>query len=155
MVNYTTYKELYGAHEAAGLITTTGRPSAPNKYLIPLYFNETPAVGKRYYFTPFNDLKKVRGIRAITNGQTTSIKKNGTTYNVPTADGYKDAVLYLLDERQNVCAAIPLNVLTAEANDGKPVYFNTPVEWRSCFVEFNSNTASLTTSNLFLFEISA
>jgi hypothetical protein len=110
-------------------------------------------VGTKINFQPDETINHVTCIRAVTSNQLTSVEESGVTKTLPTADGYKDGILHLVGYDNELKASVPLNALTSAANNGKPVYFDTPVCWHKSYIQFTGNTASVDTGDVFVLQV--
>jgi len=147
------YMQIFKPYADVGLLKKTGRPRGFECQIVKVEFDSAPSVGTKINFQPDETIHHITCIRAVTTNQLASITESGSTKTLPSADGYKDAILHLVGYDNEIKASVPLNTLTSAANRGKPAYFDTPVCWHKSYIQFTGNTASITTSNVFVLQV--
>ena len=123
-----------------------------------LPFASNATLGQQYYFNPDEVLDSVNNF--ITTIELVDSVTNSTCLTSPTTDPLsstqaKQGYLYICNTKREILATLPLYTLIRRLNAGKPqyLYFDEPVVWQNCFVQFESLSSPITTSNSIWFKV--
>lgn len=117
-----------------------------------LPFTSNATVGKQYYFNPDEVLDSANNF--ITAIEMVDTVTNATAPTVPTTDPLSAAqaaqgYLYICNTKREILATLPLYALIRRLQAGKPqyLYFDDPVIWQNCFIQFESLGTAITTAH--------
>lgn len=117
-----------------------------------LPFTSNALVGTQYYFNPDEVLDSANNF--ITTIELVDTVTNATAPTVPTTDPLSAAqaaqgYLYICNTKREILATLPLYTLIRRLQAGKPqyLYFDEPVIWQNCFVQFESLGTAITTAH--------
>lgn len=117
-----------------------------------LPFTSNATLGQQYYFQPDEVLDSQNNF--ITCIELVDSVTNATAPTVPTTDPLSatqatQGYLYICNLNREVLATLPLYTLIRRLNAGKPTYFyfDEPVVWQNCFIQFESLGSAVTTAN--------
>jgi hypothetical protein len=117
-----------------------------------LPFTSNATLGQQYYFQPDEVLDSKNNF--ITGIELVDTVTNATAPTVPTTDPLsttqaRQGYLYICNLNREVLATLPLYTLIRRLNAGKPtyLYFDDPVVWQNCFVQFESLGTAVTTAH--------
>lgn len=117
-----------------------------------LPFTSNATLGQQYYFQPDEVLDSKNNF--ITGIELVDSVTNATAPTVPTTDPLSavqasQGYLYICNLNREVLATLPLYTLIRRLNAGKPtyLYFDEPVVWQNCFIQFESLGTSVTTAH--------
>ena len=117
-----------------------------------LPFTSNATVGKQYYFNPDEVLDSANNF--ITAIEMVDGVTNATAPTVPTTDPLSAAqasqgYLYICNTKREILATLPLYALIRRLQAGKPqyLYFDDPVIWQNCFIQFESLGTAITTAH--------
>lgn len=117
-----------------------------------LPFTSNATLGQQYYFQPDEVLDSKNNF--ITGIELVDTVTNATAPTVPTTDPLsttqaRQGYLYICNLNREVLATLPLYTLIRRLNAGKPtyLYFDEPVVWQNCFIQFESLGTAVTTAH--------
>lgn len=117
-----------------------------------LPFASNALVGTQYYFNPDEVLDSANNF--ITTIEMVDSVTNATCLTTPTTDPLSatqaaQGYLYICNTKREILATLPLYTLIRRLQAGKPqyLYFDEPVIWQNCFIQFESLSSPVTTSN--------
>ena len=117
-----------------------------------LPFTSNALVGTQYYFNPDEVLDSANNF--ITTIEMVDSVTNATAPTVPTTDPLSatqaaQGYLYICNTKREILATLPLYTLIRRLQAGKPqyLYFEEPVIWQNCFVQFESLGTAITTAH--------
>ena len=117
-----------------------------------LPFTSNATLGQQYYFQPDESLDSKNNF--ITGIEMVDTVTNATAPTVPTTDPLsttqaRQGYLYICNLNREILAALPLYTLIRRLNAGKPtyLYFDEPVVWQNCFIQFESLGTAVTTAH--------
>jgi hypothetical protein len=117
-----------------------------------LPFTSNAALGQQYYLQPDEVLDSVNNF--ITGIELVDSTTNSIAPTVPATDPLtpgqaKQGYLYICNSNREILAALPLYTLIRRLNAGKPnyFYFDEPVVWQNCFIQFESLGTAITTAH--------
>jgi hypothetical protein len=117
-----------------------------------LPFTSNATVGKQYYFNPDEVLDSKNNF--ITTIEMVDTVTNATAPTTPTTDPLSAAqaaqgYLYICNTKREILATLPLYALIRRLQAGKPqyLYFDEPVIWQNCFIQFESLGTAITTAH--------
>ena len=117
-----------------------------------LPFTSNALVGTQYYFNPDEVLDSANNF--ITTIEMVDTVTNATAPTVPTTDPLSatqaaQGYLYICNTKREILATLPLYTLIRRLQAGKPqyLYFDEPVVWQNCFVQFESLGTAITTAH--------
>lgn len=117
-----------------------------------LPFTSNATLGQQYYFQPDEVLDSKNNF--ITGIEMVDTVTNATAPTVPTTDPLSttqasQGYLYICNLNREVLATLPLYTLIRRLNAGKPtyLYFDEPVVWQNCFIQFESLGTAITTAH--------
>ena len=117
-----------------------------------LPFTSNATVGEQYYFNPDEVLDSANNF--ITAIEVVDSVTNATAPTVPTTDPLSAAqaaqgYLYICNTKREILATLPLYALIRRLQAGKPqyLYFDDPVIWQNCFIQFESLGTAITTAH--------
>ena len=117
-----------------------------------LPFTATALVGTQYYFPPDEVLDSKNNL--ITGISLTDSSTNATAPTTPTTDPLTpgqaaQGYLYICNEKREILTTLALTTLIRRLNAGKPqyLYFDDPVVWQNCFIQFESLGTAITTAH--------
>ena len=117
-----------------------------------LPFTSNALVGTQYYFNPDEVLDSANNF--ITTIEMVDSVTNATAPTVPTTDPLSatqaaQGYLYICNLKREILATLPLYTLIRRLQAGKPqyLYFEEPVVWQNCFVQFESLGTAITTAH--------
>lgn len=117
-----------------------------------LPFTSNATLGQQYYFQPDEVLDSKNNF--ITGIEMVDTVTNATAPTVPTTDPLsttqaRQGYLYICNLNREVIATLPLYTLIRRLNAGKPtyLYFDEPVVWQNCFIQFESLGTAVTTAH--------
>ena len=117
-----------------------------------LPFTSNATLGQQYYLQPDEVLDSKNNF--ITGIELVDSVTNATAPTVPTTDPLSatqasQGYLYICNLNREVIATLPLYTLIRRLNAGKPtyLYFDEPVVWQNCFIQFESLGSAITTAN--------
>lgn len=117
-----------------------------------LPFTSNATLGQQYYFQPDESLDSKNNF--ITGIEMVDTVTNATAPTVPTTDPLsttqaRQGYLYICNLNREILATLPLYTLIRRLNAGKPtyLYFDEPVVWQNCFIQFESLGTAITTAH--------
>lgn len=117
-----------------------------------LPFASNATVGQQYYFNPDEVLDSANNF--ITSIELVDSVTNATCLTNPTTDPLSatqaaQGYLYICNTKREILATLPLYTLIRRLQAGKPqyLYFDEPVIWQNCFIQFESLSSPVTTAN--------
>ncbi|NBO79236.1 MAG: hypothetical protein EBV27_06380 [Actinobacteria bacterium] len=117
-----------------------------------LPFTSNATLGQQYYFQPDEVLDSQNNF--ITGIELVDSVTNATAPTVPSTDPLSatqatQGYLYICNLNREVLATLPLYTLIRRLNAGKPtyLYFDEPVVWQNCFIQFESLGTAITTAH--------
>ena len=117
-----------------------------------LPFTSNATLGQQYYFQPDEVLDSQNNF--ITTIELVDSVTNATAPTVPTTDPLSatqasQGYLYICNTKREILATLPLYTLIRRLQAGKPqyLYFDEPVVWQNCFIQFESLGSAITTAN--------
>jgi len=117
-----------------------------------LPFTSNATLGQQYYLQPDEVLDSKNNF--ITGIELVDSVTNATAPTVPTTDPLsatqaRQGYLYICNLNREVLATLPLYTLIRRLNAGKPtyLYFDEPVVWQNCFIQFESLGTAVTTAH--------
>lgn len=117
-----------------------------------LPFTSNATLGQQYYFQPDEALDSKNNF--ITGIEMVDTVTNATAPTVPTTDPLsttqaRQGYLYICNLNREILATLPLYTLIRRLNAGKPtyLYFDEPVVWQNCFIQFESLGTAITTAH--------
>lgn len=117
-----------------------------------LPFTSNATLGQQYYLQPDEVLDSKNNF--ITGIEMVDTVTNATAPTVPSTDPLsttqaRQGYLYICNLNREVLATLPLYTLIRRLNAGKPtyLYFDEPVVWQNCFIQFESLGTAVTTAH--------
>jgi hypothetical protein len=117
-----------------------------------LPFTSNATIGQQYYLQPDEVLDSQNNF--ITTIELVDSVTNATAPTVPTTDPLSatqasQGYLYICNTKREILATLPLYTLIRRLQAGKPqyLYFDEPVVWQNCFIQFESLGSAITTAN--------
>ena len=117
-----------------------------------LPFTTTALVGTQYYLQPDEVLDSANNF--ITTIEMVDSVTNATAPTVPTTDPLSatqaaQGYLYICNLKREILASLPLYTLIRRLQAGKPqyLYFDEPVVWQNCFIQFESLSTAINSSH--------
>ena len=117
-----------------------------------LPFTSNATVGQQYYLQPDEVLDSQNNF--ITTIELVDSVTNATAPTVPTTDPLSatqasQGYLYICNTKREILATLPLYTLIRRLQAGKPqyLYFDDPVIWQNCFIQFESLGTAITTAH--------
>ena len=117
-----------------------------------LPFASNALVGTQYYFNPDEVLDSANNF--ITTIEMVDSVTNATCLTTPTTDPLSatqaaQGYLYICNTKREILATLPLYTLIRRLQAGKPqyLYFDDPVVWQNCFIQFESLGTAITTAH--------
>ena len=117
-----------------------------------LPFTSNALVGTQYYLQPDEVLDSQNNF--LTTIELVDSSTNATAPTVPTTDPLTSGqaaqgYLYICNTQREILATLPLYTLIRRLNAGKPqyLYFDDPVVWQNCFIQFESLGTAITTAH--------
>ena len=117
-----------------------------------LPFTSNATLGQQYYFQPDEVLDSQNNF--ITTIELVDSVTNATAPTVPTTDPLSatqasQGYLYICNTKREILATLPLYTLIRRLQAGKPqyLYFDEPVVWQNCFIQFESLGTAITTAH--------
>ena len=117
-----------------------------------LPFTANALVGTQYYLQPNETLDSQNNF--LTTIELVDSGTNATAPTVPTTDPLTagqaaQGYLYICNTKREILATLPLYTLIRRLNAGKPqyLYFDDPVVWQNCFIQFESLGTAITTAH--------
>jgi hypothetical protein len=117
-----------------------------------LPFTSNATVGQQYYLQPDEVLDSANNF--ITAIEMVDTVTNATAPTTPTTDPLSAAqaaqgYLYICNTKREILATLPLYALIRRLQAGKPqyLYFDEPVIWQNCFIQFESLGTAITTAH--------
>ena len=117
-----------------------------------LPFTSNATVGQQYYLQPDevldsknNFLTTIELVDSVTNATAPTVPTTDPLSSTQASQGY----LYICNTKREILATLPLYTLIRRLNAGKPqyLYFEEPVIWQNCFIQFESLSTAITTSH--------
>jgi len=124
-----------------------------------LPFTSNATIGQQYYLQPDEVLDSQNNF--ITTIELVDSVTNATAPTVPTTDPLSatqasQGYLYICNTKREILATLPLYTLIRRLQAGKPqyLYFDEPVVWQNCFIQFESLGTPITTANSIWLKVS-